>query len=345
MIAFLFIFVGIIVALEMLYFYRRISKTIQSFGKIPGKRTKITLISLLCVLGVFCLDISGIVTIAVLHLTAICLIFQLAGFLVSKIAGKKYESGFKLWKRICGGTLIPIIITLAIVIGGYINLNNVVRTDYTVKTDKNIREEGYRIALIADVHYGVSLDREELIEKCAQISECDVDVVILCGDIVDDGTGREDMAAVFAAFGSIKSRYGIFYVYGNHDRNMMSLDYQFTNEELVAEIEKNNITILRDETYSVTDDLVLVGREDRSISRRAGERKSIESLLSSVDQNDFILTLDHQPVEYEENAIAGTDLLLSGKSEKDQDELRNLKIEIIVLGFAVGQPAAMSCIP
>jgi predicted Zn-dependent protease len=31
-------------------------------------------------------------------------------------------------------------------------------TRYTVYTDKDIRQEGYRVALIADVHFGVSLD-------------------------------------------------------------------------------------------------------------------------------------------------------------------------------------------
>jgi len=38
-----------------------------------------------------------------------------------------------------------------------INIRNIVETDYTIHTEKNIREEGYRVAMISDLHYGMVL--------------------------------------------------------------------------------------------------------------------------------------------------------------------------------------------
>lgn len=310
----LFVVAGLIAIPEMIYIYKFILKSLRTFGINPNKWVKLGVILSVTVLGAFCIDISGITALTVIHLILIALFLQFINFIVKKIAKERYQNGFRAWKKVIGSGLIPIFLTALTVIYGYITLHNVVETKYTVKTEKDIRTEGYRVALIADVHYGVSLDYGELKEKCDEISANDVDVVILCGDIVDDGTTREGMSELFGALGSIKSEYGIFYVYGNHDRNMMSLGYEFTNEELRDAIERNGIIILNDEVFSVTEDFVLVGRNDNS----ARARKSIAELIEMVDKNDFILTLDHQPVEYAENGNAGTDLLLSGHTHGGQ---------------------------
>ena len=59
---------------------------------------------------------------------------------------------------------------------------------------------------------------------------------------------------------------------------------------------------MQDEALQVTDDLVLVGREDYSA---APARARSAQLLTGVDQSDFILMLDHQPRQLEENREAG----------------------------------------
>ncbi|MCX4314913.1 MAG: metallophosphoesterase family protein, partial [Clostridia bacterium] len=76
------------------------------------------------------------------------------------------------------------------------------------------------IALIADVHYGISVDKAELDRICAEISAASPSIVVLCGDIVDENTSKQGMAEVFDSLGGIKTEFGVYYVFGNHDRQL-----------------------------------------------------------------------------------------------------------------------------
>lgn len=300
------------------FFYFFLRRSLRTFG-IQSEKTCIKVI-LLCVAvlaAIIGANIFNFSAIIIIHIVVIALLVQLINYLLKKIAGKRFEDGFNHWKKLYGSGAISLVLVLLVVLFGYINLNNVVKTSYTVYTEKNIRSDGYRVALIADVHFGVSLNYDELLDKCAEISDCDIDIAILCGDIVDDSTSFSEMQEVFAALGTIRTKCGIFYTYGNHDRPMSGLESNYSADQLIKTIEKNGITILKDEIYEINDDMVLVGREDRSYSRNSG-RSDIQTLLSGVDKEIFILTLDHQPNEYDENGEAGTDLLLSGHTHGGQ---------------------------
>ena len=120
---------------------------------------------------------SDIGLLLLLHLTALGYLTQLVNFILKKALKKPYSKGFRPWKKIYGSGILALILTAAVITGGYINLHTVVRTDYTVTTEKPIREQGYRIALIADVHFGVSLDEEEVLGKCEEINAADPDLL------------------------------------------------------------------------------------------------------------------------------------------------------------------------
>jgi len=77
--------------------------------------------------------------------------------------------------------------------------------------------------------------------------------------------------------------------------------------------------MLRDTTITVNDALVLVGREDRSISQFSGKRRRpLDELLRNVDRRKAVILLDHQPFQLEEGAQAGVDLQLSGHTHHGQ---------------------------
>lgn len=293
-----------------LYFY--VKRMLTTLGA-PTENRRIKLIcaaAALC-LGLFAMNIS-IGIIAVGYLAAFVGIFQLLNFIIKLVARKRYVDDCGLWKKVYGIGVLPFVCTLAVVIGGIINLNTVVKTEYTVYTDKVIREEGYRVVFISDVHFGITLDYEELLEKCEEISREEPDVVVLGGDIVDNSTTAEQMRQVFKAFGTVKSEFGVYFVYGNHDRSMRMVDNGFTDDELREAITESDIKILRDETLQLTDDFLLVGRDDDGMRRKERSRKSIDELIADVDKSDYMLVLDHQPCEYAENGKAKTDLILSG---------------------------------
>jgi predicted MPP superfamily phosphohydrolase len=60
------------------------------------------------------------------------------------------------------------------------------------------------------------------------------------------------------ALGKIKTKYGIYYVYGNHDKGLMN-DRDFSASYLASILKKNNIHILEDATATLGKHITLVG--------------------------------------------------------------------------------------
>jgi len=299
------------------YFKAFLKRMLESFGADVSKKYINTLLwtASVCI-GLVSLNLLRFGAVIVLHVLVISAVFQFVNFIIKKWAGDKYTKGFCVWKRIYGSGMIPLILTAVLLVTGYFNMHSIVRTDYTVYTEKDVGD-GYRVVLVADVHYGVSIEEEELLEKCSEISALYADMVILCGDIVDSGTDLKGMKTAFNAFGNINSKHGVFYVYGNHDR-AHNHGGAFTDAELEKAISDSGIRILKDEVLDIDDKLTLIGREDRGYTIGQSKRKSIYELTEGIDKGRFILTLDHQPTEYEENGNAGTDLLLSGHTHAGQ---------------------------
>jgi predicted MPP superfamily phosphohydrolase len=137
------------------------------------------------------------------------------------------------------------------------------------------------------------------------------------------------MMDAFRILGGIKSKYGVFYVYGNHDIQNYSDNKTFTEAEHKQILEASGIRILRDEVYEINDEFVIAGRLDVSFERYTKEpRVSIDKLLENVDKSKFILTLDHQPNDYDKNKAAGTDLILSGHTHAGQIWPANFFLEL-----------------
>lgn len=314
------------------YFYFFLRRMLSTFGAPVEKRPMQIGIGIAALLlGWFSSDISEASAIIVLHIFMIAVLMHPINFAIRKLFSGRSEKTVSVWKKIHGSGAIPILLSAILLTYGYFNLHTVVQTSYTVYTDKEIRQEGYRIALIADVHYGVSLDYEELLEKCAEINATDPDIVILCGDIIDDSANGDQMREVYRALGTLKSEFGTYYVHGNHDRPFSFLDnYSYTPEEQLNTMKENGITVLQDDVVQITEDFVLIGREDRSSNRFGhGGRADLATLFEQVDKADFVLTLDHQPNQYAENGKAGTNLLLSGHTHGGQLFPLNLLMKIV----------------
>ena len=87
----------------------------------------------------------------------------------------------------------PIILTGIFITYGCINAKNVIEKEYNIYTDKNIRNEGYKVNFISDLHFGTTMSNNELQKYCDNISQRNVDIVILGGDIVDENTTLKQM--------------------------------------------------------------------------------------------------------------------------------------------------------
>lgn len=170
--------------------------------------------------------------------------------------------------------------------------------------------------LLSDLHYGISMNDEQLQKVADRISRENPDIVVLDGDIVDENTTAEQMKSAFRILGTIDSKYGIYYTYGNHDKNNYSTTPNYTADQLAETIKSNDIRILEDDTAVINDEVVLVGRADRGYEDE--NRQTIFDLTSKLDKKQEWVVLDHQPADYKNVKKAGCDIILSGHTHAGQ---------------------------
>lgn len=302
---------AVLLGTYLFFFLRRMSKFYRTGVRPPSVTWEAILLS--AIFAITAVVTRGILLLILLFLTAFGLLTDLINLIV-RLIGKFAHRPFAFWQKLYRCGLIPVLVTVIVITAGYFNMITIRRTDYTVESSKLSRN--YRVAYLSDLHFGTTMDAHKLQKIADEISEAAPDIVILGGDITDESTKRQEMTEAFKILGSIKNNYGCFYVYGNHDRQRYSEKKQFTDTELQQAIEDAGIVILRDETYSVNNELLLIGREDRS--RTEAPRKTIEALTAGTSEDLFRLVLDHQPVDTKECMMYGCDLQLSGHTHKGQ---------------------------
>ena len=297
------------------YLYRKVKAAISCFAAAwSQKKQRITTIIAALILLVPAVRIYGIWFIVLLHLTAFLLITDGIVFIVKKVRKKKEWS--RLCEKIYRSGIIAAALTAIVISYGRYNIFQVVRTEYTLQTQKDIRSEGYRLVLLSDLHYGVSMNDEQLQKAADRISDEKPDIVVLDGDIVDENTTLAQMESAFKILGAIDSKYGIYYTYGNHDKNNYSMSPNYTVDQLAETINENNIQILEDDTAVINDEVVLIGRADRGDGNE--NRQPISDLTSELDKDQEWIVLDHQPSDYDKVKKAGCDIILSGHTHAGQ---------------------------
>lgn len=168
------------------------------------------------------------------------------------------------------------------------------------------------IAVASDIHLGTIIGRGRLNTIVEKINNLHADLVLFPGDIVD-----EDLAPVVnqnlgEMLRTITAKYGVFAITGNHE-------YIGGVEEAVKYLTEHGIRVLRDEVVNVNGGIVLVGREDRSISQFNGKkRKPLAELMTGIDRRYPIILMDHQPFGLHEAVEQGADVQLSGHTHHGQ---------------------------
>lgn len=211
-----------------------------------------------------------------------------------------------------------VIVTVLYLGVGWIQAKGVWQTNYAVDTQKEVGT--LRVALLADAHVGTTFDGKGLKTHIARIQQQNPDVVLIAGDFVDEGTDRANMQAACRALSGLKPRYGVYFVFGNHDKGLYANGRRgYNGDELIAEMEKNGVRVLQDETVLIDNRFYLIGRKDASEEMDfGGSRETMETLTAGLDKEKFSIVLDHQPRDYAAEAAAGADLVLSGHTHGGQ---------------------------
>ena len=266
----------------------------------------ISFIVIFCVAVVLCLTIGVMNAIIVFIVLAIIwLICDGVSVLIIRITGKRpgfYAAG------VCA-----IALTVLYLGFGYYNVVNVVCTEYEIEAREDISP--LKIALIADAHVGTTMTGDDFADYIKEIGSKKPDVLVIAGDLFDDSTGRDDMVRTCEALGEIETKYGVFYSFGNHDRGYGRSDERgYGSEEFAALLKDNGVVVLEDETADVGEDYCIIGRRDKN----QADRKPISELMSSVESGRYSIVIDHQPSDYDAQAEAGCNLVLSGHTHGGQ---------------------------
>ncbi|MFR9098840.1 MAG: metallophosphoesterase [Anaerostipes hadrus] len=225
------------------------------------------------------------------------------------------------WERVCKGeksvkvlrflyqSCIIGFLTVAVAAGyGSYNIKNVRQTDYNLTTKNRLK-----IVQISDLHTPTTMTTDKFKTYCQKIQAQHPDILALTGDIFDENTTKEEMQTVAKALGQIKTTYGIFYVFGNHDYNYYTNKPFYTPDVLRNTLKENGIHVLEDQSYQINDNFRIVGRKDASV-----DRKDIKEVVGDKKKDEFVLLLDYQPKGLKENKKAGVDLSLSGHTHAGQ---------------------------
>lgn len=171
---------------------------------------------------------------------------------------------------------------------------------------------GFRIAVVSDIHLGPLLGRRHTERIVRMINEADADLVAIVGDLVDGTVEKLGHAA--QPLQDLVSREGSFFVTGNHE--------YFVEDTVpwLRELERFGVSPLRNENTTIRRGgaaFDLAGVNDLAGEER-GDPPDYDRALAGVDPSRPTVLLAHQPVMVEEAAARGVDLQLSGHTHGGQ---------------------------
>ncbi|MEU4526735.1 metallophosphoesterase [Micromonospora ureilytica] len=183
--------------------------------------------------------------------------------------------------------------------------------------------DGLRIATVSDIHLGPLRGRAHTERIVAAINRLDADIVAVVGDLVDGSVAELGSAA--APLRDLRSRYGSFFVTGNHE-------YYSGVEEWVQEVDRLGLRVLqnrRQEIQARGGVLDLAGVNDLTgAGTGLAAGPDFAAALGDRDPNRPVVLLAHQPLAAKEAARYGVDLQLSGHTHGGQMVPFNLAVKL-----------------
>ena len=207
---------------------------------------------------------------------------------------------------------LAVTLSIVIVIILFCNFQNkhLETTHYTYAAEQLGADlEGYRIVQISDLHNAkFGKDNQKLVDR---IRECEPDMIVLTGDLVDSNHTNVDRAVQFVD--EIVKICPVYYVTGNHEYWLEASEY----DELMSGLADAGVVILDNQVVEISRGdakFRLVGLDDRSLSDG-----TLGTLLN--DEREFTVVLAHEPQYLARYAGTGVDLVLSGHAHGGQFRL------------------------
>lgn len=212
------------------------------------------------------------------------------------------------WKIIFSIILLLIIIYISVRFIGNIGL--VVR-EYKITNKKLESFYGLKIAHFSDLHYGMSVNEKKLNIIVNKINMTKPDIVVFTGDLIDKNIKITDeiFELLVSKLSKINSKYGKYYVSGNHDKNNKSYN------TIMTESGFQNLNESYDVIY-LNNSKMFIGGID---TNNTLNEKTIETL--NLENYDYKIMLSHYPDNADYLLKYNVDLILSGHSHNGQVRL------------------------
>nr|WP_100334104.1 metallophosphoesterase [Bacillus alkalisoli] len=206
-------------------------------------------------------------------------------------------------------SIVTIGLTFSLVGLGLYNAYSPIVQTYEVHIEKNTpTTERLQIVMASDMHFGVLSNRRHAARMVKEINALNPDLVVFPGDIVDDDIDPFVIQGIHEVLAQINAPLGVYISLGNHDKHSGPI------EDLIVALERGNVKVLYDEAVMVMEDIILIGRRDRTNRGR----QDIASLTKDIPLDKTAILLEHQPYDLDVAQENGIDLILSGHTHLGQ---------------------------
>lgn len=176
--------------------------------------------------------------------------------------------------------------------------------------------DGFRIALLTDMHIGPVLDRHFVSGVVERVNRTKPDLVAITGDLVDGPVGV--LGDEIAPLAELRSRCGTFFVTGNHE-------FYVGARQWIRFLPRLGIRVLDNEHVAVGDpssrgaSFDLAGIHDPAGRRLEPEfAPDIDKAVANRDESRELVLLAHQPAHIWAAVNSGASFQLSGHTHGGQ---------------------------
>jgi uncharacterized protein len=228
------------------------------------------------------------------------LLFNLFVGVVSSETRKSYSFRFYIFSTM-------IIISVAVVVAGAINLNTIRVSKYKVDISRrHAKIDHLRVVFVADCHIKHNTSLRFIEQFVKKVNAMKPDIVLYGGDMVEGNRENETSSKIESALRNIHSKYGVFAVPGNHE---IYGGYDQRNF-----FRKADIMLLCDTVIKIDNSFNLAGRNDQHFRHRKTENEILESASPDLP----VIQMDHRPNKLDEVSRTTVDVQFSGHTHNGQ---------------------------
>ena len=175
---------------------------------------------------------------------------------------------------------------------GVYNVDSIEHTVYNVTPTKEAAKNvDAKIVYYGDSHIGAGANTIVLGYTADKINMLDADVLILDGDIVDGSTSIDELEYLKNSLKNIRTKYGVYFVTGNHDNNCL-FDYR---QYLID----GGVKIIDNQAVKLPNGIILVGRDYGEYAEPEEIMRNCGFTETDWDNNEVVLAM-HRPESFED---------------------------------------------